>query len=53
MISEYVSIAHPDRMADLLAAKIIDDVQSFDKGHAAIEVLWTFNTVVVSGEVNY
>lgn len=51
MISEYVSIAHPDRMADLLAAKIIDDVQSFDKGHAAIEVLWTFNTVVVSGEV--
>lgn len=51
MISEYVSIAHPDRMADLLAAKIIDDIQSFDRGHAAIEVLWTAKTVVVSGEV--
>jgi len=51
MISEYVSIAHPDRMADLLAAKIIDDIQSFDKGHAAIEVLWTHKAVIISGEV--
>lgn len=52
MIAEYVSIAHPDRMADLLAAKLITYLQTSPDVHAAIEVLCVKKTVIFSGESN-
>ena len=51
--TEYVTLGHPDRLADYLAALIIDDVNSTDqwKGHAAVEVMLTSDTAVFGGEV--
>lgn len=50
--SEFVSPSHPDRVADDLAAKVIDDIQHKDgvSSHAAIEVFLTRDTVIFSGE---
>jgi len=51
--SEYVSAGHPDRLADILAAIVIDDVQKRDgvNSHAAVEVFLTHDTVYFGGEV--
>lgn len=51
--SEYVSTAHPDRLADLIAAKIIDDVNHKDaeNGHAAVEVFLAHDEIIIGGEV--
>lgn len=50
--SEHVSTGHPDRLADLIAAKIIDDVNHNDKenGHAAIEVFLAHDEIIIGGE---
>lgn len=50
--SEYVSPAHPDRLADCIAAKIIDEITKKDglNSHAAIEVFITNNKIIVGGE---
>lgn len=50
--SEFVSTAHPDRLADLLAAKVIQDIQAINgpNSHAAIEVFLTHDAVIFSGE---
>lgn len=50
--SEFVSVGHSDRVADDLAAKVIDDIQHKDGplSHAAIEVFLTRNSVIFSGE---
>lgn len=52
MIAEYVSIAHPDRMADLMAAKLITYLQTSPSVHAAIEVMCVNKTVIFAGESN-
>lgn len=52
MIAEYVSIAHPDRMADLMAAKLITYLQTSPSVHAAIEVVCVNKTVIFAGESN-
>lgn len=52
MIAEYVSIAHPDRMADLMAAKLITYLQTSPSAHAAIEVMCVNKTVIFAGESN-
>lgn len=50
--SEFVSLGHPDRLADSIAAVIINDIQKKDgpNSHAAIEVFITHDTITVSGE---
>lgn len=50
--SEFVSSGHPDRLADNLAAIIIQDIQRKDgpQSHAAIEVFITHDSVVFGGE---
>lgn len=50
--SEWVSPAHPDRLADCIAARIIDEIIAKDgfNSHAAIEVFITDNHVIVGGE---
>lgn len=50
--SEFVSLGHPDRLSDLIASMVIDDIQHKDgwSSHAAIEVFLTHDTVVFSGE---
>lgn len=52
MLAEYVTIGHPDRVADLLAAKLIELIQRKDgySSHAAIEVMITGTTIIFSGE---
>lgn len=52
MITEYVSIAHPDRMSDLMAAKLITYLQTSPSVHAAIEVMCVNKTVIFAGESN-
>jgi S-adenosylmethionine synthetase len=51
--SEWVSNAHPDRLADLIASKIIQDIQHKDgiNSHAAVEVFLLHDSVIVTGEV--
>lgn len=51
--SEYVSSGHPDRVADNIAAIVIDDIQHKDgvNSHAAVEVFLTHDTVYFGGEV--
>lgn len=51
--SEWVSLGHPDRLSDLIAAIIINDIQHKDgySSHAAVEVFITHTHVVISGEV--
>lgn len=51
--SEMVNVAHPDRLADLLASIVINDIQHKDreKSHAAVEVFITHDKVIFSGEV--
>jgi S-adenosylmethionine synthetase len=50
--SEFVSTAHPDRVSDVLAALVINDIQKVDgpKSHAAIEVFLTHDAVYFGGE---
>ena len=50
--SEWVSPAHPDRLADCIAAKLIDAIIEKDgfNSHAAIEVFITGNHIIVGGE---
>ena len=50
--SEWVSPAHPDRVADCIAARIIDEIIRKDgfNSHAAIEVFITDNHIIVGGE---
>ena len=50
--SEWVSPAHPDRLADCIAAKIIDQITKKDglNSHAAIEVFITNNKIIIGGE---
>ena len=51
-ISEWVSVGHPDRMADYIASCIIKEIYAKDgkKAHAAIEVAVFDNKVIVGGE---
>lgn len=51
--SEWVSPGHPDRLADIIAAIIINDIQQKDEfdSHAAVEVFLTHDTIIISGEV--
>lgn len=51
--SEFVSAGHPDRLADNIAAVLIDKVQHNDgwKSHAAVEVFLTHTHCIFSGEV--
>lgn len=50
--SEWVSNAHPDRLADLCASIVINDIQKRDgfNSHAAIEVFLMNDMIVFSGE---
>jgi S-adenosylmethionine synthetase len=52
-ISEWVSVGHPDRMADYIASKIISKIYEQDgkNAHAAIEIAVFDNKVIVGGEV--
>ena len=51
--SEWVSLGHPDRLSDLIAAIIINDIQKKDgyNSHAAVEVFLTHDKAIISGEV--
>ena len=51
--SEYVSLGHPDRMADTIAANLINRIQHTDKenSHAAVEVFASDDLIVFGGEV--
>lgn len=53
-VSEVVSTAHPDRLCDALAAKLIDDIQHKDGpvSHAAVEVFATHSKIIFAGEVH-
>lgn len=50
--AEYVTIGHPDRMCDCIAANLIDKIQTHDgiNSHAAIEVFAANDTIVFGGE---
>lgn len=51
--AEYVTIGHPDRMCDCIAANLINRIQQNDgiNSHAAIEVFAANDTIVFGGEV--
>lgn len=51
--AEYVSPGHPDRVCDIAASIIINDIQKKDgpNSHAAVEVFLTHDTIIYSGEV--
>lgn len=51
--SEWVSPAHPDRVADVISATLINEIYKKDgyNGHAAIEIALFDNKVIVGGEV--
>lgn len=51
--AEYVSPGHPDRVCDIAASIIINDIQKIDgpNSHAAVEVFLTHDTIIYSGEV--
>ena len=50
--SEYVTLGHPDRMCDSIAANLINRIQHNDKenSHAAIEVFASDDTIIFGGE---
>ena len=50
--AEYVSAGHPDRVADIIAAKLISLIQAKDgeNSHAAIEVMLTGKQCIFAGE---
>ena len=50
--SEYVSLGHPDRTCDTIAANLINRIQHKDKesSHAAIEVFASDDTIIFGGE---
>lgn len=50
--SEFVSHGHPDRLADNIAASLINRIQKTDgsNSHAAIEVFITRDTIIFGGE---
>lgn len=51
--AEYVTLGHPDRLCDTIAANLINRIQKKDgtKSHAAVEVFASDDTVVFGGEV--
>lgn len=51
--SEYVTLGHPDRLCDTIAANLINRIQKKDgvNSHAAVEVFASNDTVVFGGEV--
>lgn len=51
--SEWVSPAHPDRVADVIGATLINEIYKKDgkNAHAAIEIALFDNKVIVGGEV--
>ena len=50
--AEAVCIGHPDKLCDLIADTILDDVLLFDKSaRAAIEVMAAGHRIIVTGEV--
>ena len=50
--SEYVTLGHPDRMCDSIAANLINRIKHNDKenSHAAIEVFASDDTIIFGGE---
>ena len=51
--SECVGYGHPDKIADLIASKILDDYLTVDKNvRAGIEVMVKDNIVVLGGEIS-
>lgn len=50
--SEYVTLGHPDRLCDSIAANLINKIQHNDKenSHSAIEVFASDDTIVFGGE---
>lgn len=51
--SEYVTLGHPDRLCDTIAANLISRIQKKDglSSHAAVEVFASNDTVAFGGEV--
>lgn len=51
--SEFVTNGHPDRLCDLIASILINDIQHKDgyNSHAAVEVFLTHDTCIFGGEV--
>ena len=51
--SEYVTLGHPDRLCDTIAANLISRIQKKDglSSHAAVEVFASNDTVIFGGEV--
>ena len=51
--AEYVTLGHPDRLCDTIAANLINRIQVKDgtASHAAVEVFASDDTVVFGGEV--
>ena len=50
--SESVSEGHPDKVADQISDRILDQLLAFDrKSHVAVETLVTTGQVVIAGEV--
>lgn len=51
--AEYVTLGHPDRLCDTIAANLINRIQRKDgpSSHAAVEVFASDDTVVFGGEV--
>lgn len=51
--SEWVSNGHPDRVADAIASKLINEVNHKDKenGHCAVEVFLTKDSIIFGGEI--
>ena len=52
VISEYVGLGHPDKVADLISDALLDEFLRFDTNtRAGIEVMIKDNIVVLGGEV--
>jgi len=52
--SESVTEGHPDKVCDLIADKLLDEIISLQpKAHVAIEVCAFGNRIVIFGETNY
>lgn len=51
-VSEWVSLGHPDKMADFISSEIYDRFREIDKKtRYAVEVMIKGNTVVLGGEI--
>lgn len=50
--AEAVCVGHPDKLCDLIADQILDDILVVDKAaHVAVEVLAAGKTITVAGEI--